>query len=191
MSATASTGTPISTSTTPGRTSTTGENRARDADCKVAMQNLKEARPATNRANDVFADRDGNVARNGPDQWETRENGQWKPVNLSTENRERATAAAQNVSPDTRERASSAAQNVTPETRERASSAVAERPAAQSASSQVSNRLTSIVLTRLDSAAPRGRCRGRRPCGPRADASGRRAGRKRPVRRFSGRFPRR
>ncbi len=93
------------------------------------MQNLKEARPAANRANDVFADRDGNVSRNVQDQWETRESGQWKPDNLSAESRERATAAAQDVSPETRERATSAAQN-----------RVAEKPPASSASRQATNR---------------------------------------------------
>jgi hypothetical protein len=82
------------------------ENRARNADSRTARQNLQQARPASNRANDVFADRDGNVARNvGDNQWETRQNGQWS--------RDNASAAAQNVSPETRERASTAAQNRT------------------------------------------------------------------------------
>ena len=55
------------------------ENRARDADRATAMGDLKQARPATNRANDVFADRDGNVARRAGDEWQTRQNGQWQP----------------------------------------------------------------------------------------------------------------
>jgi hypothetical protein len=80
------------------------ENRARNADSRTARQNLQQARPASNRANDVFADRSGNVARNvGDNQWETRQNGQWS--------RDNAPAAAQSVSPETRERATSAAQN--------------------------------------------------------------------------------
>ena len=101
------------------------ENRARNADSQTARQNLKQARPASSRANDVFADRDGNVARNVQDNWETRENGQWKPDNRSAETRELATAEAQNVSPATRNQVSSAA---------------AQRPAAQSASRQANNR---------------------------------------------------
>ena len=38
------------------------------------------ARPATNRANDVFADRNGNVARRNGDNWDTRQNNSWKPA---------------------------------------------------------------------------------------------------------------
>lgn len=87
------------------------ENRARNADTRAARESLQQARPASNRANDVFADRDGNVARNVNDQWETRENGQWSRDSVSPETRDRVSGAAQNVTPETRERASSAAQN--------------------------------------------------------------------------------
>jgi hypothetical protein len=53
------------------------ENRARNAASATSIQGLREARPATNRANDVFADANGNVARRVGDQWESRQSGQW------------------------------------------------------------------------------------------------------------------
>ena len=56
------------------------ENRARNADRATISRDLKQARPATNRANDVYADRSGQVARRDGDKWQTRENGQWKPA---------------------------------------------------------------------------------------------------------------
>jgi len=70
------------------------ENRARNADRATATQNLREARPATNRANDVFADRDGNVARRSGDQWQTRDNGQWRDSGLSTSNLNRSSSSS-------------------------------------------------------------------------------------------------
>lgn len=82
-------------------------NRTRNADRATAQRNLKQARPAANRQNDVFADRDGNVARRSDDKWESRDNGQWKenrsvPSNVSAENRDRArdAASSRNVSRD-------------------------------------------------------------------------------------------
>jgi hypothetical protein len=77
------------------------DNRGRNADAATAQKQLREARPATNRPNDVFADRDGNVARNAGDQWQTRENGQWRQDG----------AAQYQVSPETRDRAQAAAQS--------------------------------------------------------------------------------
>jgi len=53
-------------------------NRARNADRATMQRDLKQARPATNRANDVFADRNGNVARRTGDAWQTRDNGSWR-----------------------------------------------------------------------------------------------------------------
>ena len=49
----------------------------------TAQRQLKEARPSANRANDVFADRDGNVARRSGDEWQTRQNGQWQQDSLN------------------------------------------------------------------------------------------------------------
>lgn len=53
------------------------ENLRRNASRDAAISNLKMARPATDRANNVFADRDGNVAQRVEDGWRTRENGAW------------------------------------------------------------------------------------------------------------------
>lgn len=54
------------------------ENRSRNAAPTLARQNLKAARRAVERANDVFTDRNGNVARRVGDEWQTRDAGQWK-----------------------------------------------------------------------------------------------------------------
>ena len=70
------------------------ENRARNADPATAQRQLKEARPAANRQNDVYADRDGNVARRSGDEWQTRQNGQWQQDSLSRDT----------LSPDARDR---------------------------------------------------------------------------------------
>ncbi|MGI9200123.1 MAG: carbohydrate-binding family V/XII [Woeseiaceae bacterium] len=80
-------------------------NRSRNADRATAQRDLKQARPASNRQNNVYADRDGNVARRSNDKWESRDNGQWKedrsiPNNASRENRDRANNAANNRSRD-------------------------------------------------------------------------------------------
>jgi hypothetical protein len=56
------------------------ENRSRNADRAAAARDLKQARPAPGRDNNVFADRSGQVARRDGDQWQTREGGQWKPA---------------------------------------------------------------------------------------------------------------
>ena len=53
-------------------------NRARNADRATAQRNLKQARPATSRQNNVYADRNGNVARRTNNQWESRQNGGWQ-----------------------------------------------------------------------------------------------------------------
>lgn len=55
-----------------------GENRSRVADRGTATRNLKQARAAPNRANNVYADKSGAVARRDGDQWQSREQGQWK-----------------------------------------------------------------------------------------------------------------
>ena len=61
------------------------ENRARNADRATVSRDLKQARPATGRANDVYADRNGQVARADRDQWQTREGGQWKDAGAKVE----------------------------------------------------------------------------------------------------------
>ncbi|MFZ5876597.1 MAG: hypothetical protein ACOYXU_09325 [Nitrospirota bacterium] len=55
------------------------ENRARVADRASATRDLQQARPATGRENNVYTDRNGNVARRTGDQWETRNQGAWNP----------------------------------------------------------------------------------------------------------------
>jgi hypothetical protein len=59
------------------------ENRMRNADKAAVSRDLKQARPATNRANNVYADKSGAVARRDGDKWQTRQDGSWKqaPVN--------------------------------------------------------------------------------------------------------------
>ena len=54
------------------------ENQARVADRAAVSRDLKQARPAAGRENNVFADSSGQVARRDGDQWQTREGGDWK-----------------------------------------------------------------------------------------------------------------
>jgi hypothetical protein len=53
------------------------ENRARNADRATVSHDLKQAQPATGRANNVYADRSGQVARVDGDQWQSRQDGKW------------------------------------------------------------------------------------------------------------------
>lgn len=76
-------------------------NRTRNTDRAVAQGKLKQARPATTRPNNVFADKNGNIARRNNNSWETRSNGQWQPDRTMP-----STRPAQ-----TRDRPSSAAQH--------------------------------------------------------------------------------
>jgi hypothetical protein len=54
------------------------ENRVRNADKAAVSRDLKQARPASGRENNLYADRSGQVARQDGGQWQTREAGQWK-----------------------------------------------------------------------------------------------------------------
>jgi hypothetical protein len=61
------------------------ENRPRIADRAAATGNLRAAAPATGRANNVFADRDGNVARRSAEGWQARGANGWEravPANV-------------------------------------------------------------------------------------------------------------
>lgn len=87
-------------------------NRARNADRVTAQENLKQARPVNNRENNVFADRDGNLARRNNDQWEARSDGQWrnsesiagnKPTNTRQPSREAPGQRNQNKNPSSRD----------------------------------------------------------------------------------------
>jgi hypothetical protein len=56
------------------------ENRSRKADRATVQRDMQQRpRPATDRANNVYADRNGNVARRNGDQWEARQDNGWKP----------------------------------------------------------------------------------------------------------------
>ncbi|MEM1112281.1 MAG: carbohydrate-binding family V/XII [Pseudomonadota bacterium] len=87
------------------------ENRARNADKTLAREELQRARPTTQRANDVFADRNGEVARRSGSDWEQRVDGKWQTDRAG----------------DVRDRA----QSVTPQQREQAASRIEQRPASQ------------------------------------------------------------
>lgn len=75
-----------------------GENQSRVADRATAQRDLKQARPATTRQNDVYADRNGNVAKRTNNGWESRQDGQWQRDNMpaaSRDTRQRTPSAAQ------------------------------------------------------------------------------------------------
>ncbi len=63
-------------------------NRTRNVDRATATRDLKQARPAAKRPNDVYVDRNGNVARHTGDGWEQRENGRWQ-ADSGTKNAQR------------------------------------------------------------------------------------------------------
>jgi hypothetical protein len=71
------------------------EARDRLADSDLASRELQRARPATSRDNNVFADRDGNVARKVGDDWQTRGNGQWNRADAGASARDRAAGVDQ------------------------------------------------------------------------------------------------
>jgi hypothetical protein len=54
------------------------ENRARNVDRATAAGQLKNARPAPGKANNVFADKSGNVARKTQQGWESRGQQGWE-----------------------------------------------------------------------------------------------------------------
>jgi hypothetical protein len=78
-------------------------NSSRNADRATAAANLKKARPTTGRANNVYADRGGNVARRTEDGWQTREGGQWSKDSIPAGTRDKA-QAADRTRPQSRDR---------------------------------------------------------------------------------------
>ena len=68
------------------------ETRDRLADRQAASRDLKRARPAATRENNVYADRNGNVARQIGNEWQTRDGGQWKRPETQPVTRDRAQA---------------------------------------------------------------------------------------------------
>jgi len=59
------------------------ENLRRNAARDAAVSDRRVARPATGKANNVFADRDGNIAQRVDDGWRTRESGGWSKDTIS------------------------------------------------------------------------------------------------------------
>jgi hypothetical protein len=55
------------------------ENKGRVADRSAAQRDVQRARASRDRANNVYADRSGAVARRDGDGWQVRDQGQWKP----------------------------------------------------------------------------------------------------------------
>jgi hypothetical protein len=78
-------------------------NRDRVADRATVGRNRDQARPSRDRANDVFADRYGNVARRAGDGWETRDQGKWQRPDTS---RDRVTERPQTLPRRDRDRIS-------------------------------------------------------------------------------------
>lgn len=56
------------------------ENRVRNADSTKINSNFKQATHNRDRANNVFADKNGNVARDLNGEWQSRDKGSWTPA---------------------------------------------------------------------------------------------------------------
>ena len=56
------------------------ENRVRNADTTKINSNFKQATHNRDRANNVFADKNGNVARDLNGEWQSRDKGSWTPA---------------------------------------------------------------------------------------------------------------
>lgn len=56
------------------------ENRKRNADPVKLNNQFKQATHNANRANNVFADKNGNLARDDKGQWQSRDRGSWTPT---------------------------------------------------------------------------------------------------------------
>jgi len=99
------------------------ENRVRNADRATAASNLKQARPTTGKANNVFADKDGNIARKTKDGWQARGKDGWE--------KPEAAAARQKVdTADLKQRREGGAGVNAAQARQRADSADLNRAAA-------------------------------------------------------------
>jgi len=85
------------------------EVRSRIADRATAKANLKQARGAPGRKNDVFADERGAVARREGDQWQVRDRGQWTrdavPEKVPEGASDRAAAVRDRTTPEQRSQA--------------------------------------------------------------------------------------
>lgn len=75
------------------------ENRARVADRSVSHMPTKYAHTASGRENNVYVDREGNIAQRNGDQWQTRAQGSWQPDQTRSAT-QGATAAQQRPQPN-------------------------------------------------------------------------------------------
>ena len=78
------------------------ENRQRLADPVNAQAKIKRAKAVTSRENNVFADRDGNIAKKVGDEWQTRDKGQWKSTESMQQTRDRVSNLSRDRSPVSR-----------------------------------------------------------------------------------------
>jgi hypothetical protein len=69
------------------------QNRQRLADKSTAARQLKQARPAGRLPNDVYADRNGAIARRNGNDWEERVDGSWKQSDAATQARDKISSA--------------------------------------------------------------------------------------------------
>ncbi len=68
------------------------ENLTRNANPGVARDQLRNARPSVDRPNNVYADRNGNVARSTRDGWQSRDNNSWSRPSHDYSTRDRSTS---------------------------------------------------------------------------------------------------
>jgi hypothetical protein len=114
------------------------ENRARNADRAAAAGQMKNARPATGKANNVFADKDGSVARKTQQGWESRGQKGWEKPDAASARDKASQADIKKPSPSggtpsagqARQRADSADLNRSAAARQRGETRTASRPAA-------------------------------------------------------------
>jgi len=111
------------------------ENRARNVDRAQAAGQLKNTRPAAGKANNVFADKDGNIARKTQQGWEARgEKGWEKPEaegirqKADSIDKRPAPSAARPSPAQARQRVDSADLNRSAAARQRGATRTASRP---------------------------------------------------------------
>ncbi len=131
------------------------ENRTRQADKALVQRDLQQAKASRGKANNVFADREGNVARLEDGKWQSRESGAWKDdprLNqpLTADQRDKAAQARDDMSPEQRERVTQAGDSATPAQRDKAASIAQSRdlptsmPQAKPATPPASKPATSV-----------------------------------------------
>jgi hypothetical protein len=132
------------------------ENRTRNADRDTVRRDMQTARANSTRQNNVFADKDGNLARREGDKWQTREDGNWR------DNPE----LNKTPTPEQRDKAQQARDNVTPAQRDRTANATRQRDTSSRQSSSQRQR----DLDRANNARRQGAARQRSRPAPRGGA---------------------